>query len=164
MKKIPLKNYVILGVILIVSVIAVLYANNWLKETKKQYVDNTVIFDFIREVKVSEIDDYVVENPNFIVYLTSKSNRNNIKFENDLEKFLTDNDLQKEFVFINIDDFQSENYSNFINKYYALNSSVTLTDSIIIFDEQKISDIFYDVSDGLTIKNVKNFLKKNEVY
>lgn len=164
MRKIPLKNYVVLGVILFVSIMVVVYVNGWLKQTKKQYTDNMVIFDFIKEIKVSEIDNYVIENPNFIIYISSKSNRDNIKFENDLEKFLADNDLQKDFIFINMDDFSNDSYSDFINKYYNNEEKFVLTDSIIVVDEQKIKSIFNSQSNQLSIKNVKKFLKNNEVY
>ena len=94
MKKIPLKNYIILSIILGVSVLIVIYITNWFLATQKQNEENNNV-NFIKEVKVSEINNYITENPNFIIYLKC-STSNNVKFEKKLKKFLIDNDIQKD--------------------------------------------------------------------
>lgn len=120
MKKIPLKNYVILGILLISSVIIVLIINNWLSSLNEQEKEKSIVAEIIHEIKTDDIDDYMLENPDFIIYMASRDNCTNIKFEKKFKKFLIDNDLEKGTVFINLDEIDSKTYSQFIKKYYGV--------------------------------------------
>ena len=92
MRKIPLKNYIILGIIIVVSVFAVLYFNQLYKNTKNS---DTILYDFIKEVKPYELDNYIIENPNFIMYISSRISSNKT-FEKKFKNFLMKYDLQKD--------------------------------------------------------------------
>ena len=71
MKRIPLKNYFILGIILASSIFIVLYINKLYLSTKN---NDNILNGFIKEIKTQEIDNYIIENPNFIIYLGYKNN------------------------------------------------------------------------------------------
>lgn len=161
MNKIPVKNYIILGTILIISVIAVLYINDWFKTAEKQ-LDKNDSMNFMKEIKTHELNNYITENPNFIIYIRSINNNNN-KFEKKLKKFIIDSELQKEFIYIKLEEFNMEEYTEFINKYKINDIIINLNESIIIIENQKIIDILYK-NEEFDIKQVKKFLKDNGVY
>lgn len=162
MKKVPLKNYVILGILLIFSVIIVLIINNWLSSMNEQEKEKSIVAEIIHEIKTDDIDDYMLENPDFIIYMASKDNCTNISFEKKFKNFLIDNDLEKETVFINLDEIDTKTYSQFIQKYYGGSNMPVFTNSIIIVEEQKVRDILN--SEKFKIEEVKKFLKDNGVY
>ena len=162
MKKVPLKNYVILGIILIFSVITILIINNWLSSMNDQEKEKSIVAEIIHEIKTDDIDNYMLENPDFIVYMASRDNCTNISFEKKFKKFLIDNDLEKEIVFINLDEIDSKTYSQFIQKYYDGPNMPVFTNSIIVVEEQKVRDILN--SEKFKIEEVKKFLKDNGVY
>ena len=83
MKRIPLKNYFILGIILVSSIFIVLYINKLYLSTKN---NDNILNEFIKEIKTQEIDNYIIENPNFIIYLGYKNNDNK-SFEKKFKKF-----------------------------------------------------------------------------
>ena len=160
MRKIPLKNYIILGIIIVVSIFAVLYFNKLYKNTKNS--DN-VLYGFIKEVKPYELDNYIIENPSFIIYLSSRISSNR-SFEKKFKNFLMKYDLQKDIVFIDIDDFDDQYFENFISKYS--NDSIMLTkfNNIIIIDNQRIQDILFMNDEQFDIDLVKKLFKENGVY
>lgn len=162
MKKIPLKNYAILGFILIISIIIVLLINNCLSSIKDQKKEKSIIAGMIHEIKTDDIDDYILENPNFIIYMASKDACNNVSFEKSLKGFLIDNELEKETVFLNLDEINDEIYIKFIQKYYNGSNMPTFNNSIIVIENKKIRDILNGKK--LKIKEVKKFLKDNGVY
>lgn len=162
MKKIPLKNYIILGIILAMSTIIVLIINNCLLSINDQKKEKTIITQIIHEITPNDFDNYILENPNFVIYMASKDNCTNISFEKNLKKFLIDNDLETEFIFINLDEMTNETYIKFIQKYYNGTNVPTFNNSIIVIENQKIRDILN--GDKLKIKEVKKFLKDNGVY
>ncbi len=162
MKKVPLKNYVILGIVLIFSVIIVFIINNWLSSMNEHEKEKSIVAEIIHEIKTDDIDDYMLENPDFIIYMASRDNCTNISFEKKFKKFLIDNDLEKGTVFINLDDIDTKIYSQFIQKYYGGPNTPVFTNSIIIVEKQKIRDILN--SEKFKIDGVKKFLKDNGVY
>ena len=69
MKKIPLKNYIILCVIILLTVISVFYIRSWYITSKDYYSRNSVIKDVVHEINVDEISNYTLESPKFLLGL-----------------------------------------------------------------------------------------------
>ena len=158
MKRIPLKNYFILGIILVSSIFIVLYINKLYLSTKN---NDNILNGFIKEIKTQEIDNYIIENPNFIIYLGYKNNDNK-SFEKKFKKLVTKYDLQKEIVFIDISQFNDETFNNFCKKY--ADKLLKKDSSLIIVDNQKVIDVLDITKGNNDIELVKMFFKKNGVY
>ncbi len=158
MKKIPLKNYFILGIILASSIFIVLYINKLYLSTKN---NDNILNGFIKEIKTQEIDNYIIENPNFIIYLGYKNNDNK-SFEKKFKKLVTKYDLQKDIVFIDISQFNDETFNKFCKKY--ADKLLEKDSSLIIVDNQKVIDVLDITKGNNDIELVKMFFKKNGVY
>ena len=158
MKRIPLKNYFILGIVLVSSIFIVLYINKLYLSTKN---NDNILNGFIKEIKTQEIDNYIIENPNFIIYLGYKNNDNK-SFEKKFKKLVTKYDLQKDIVFIDINQFNDEDFNEFCNKYVG--KLLNKDSSLIIIDNQKVIDVLDITKENSDIELVKMFLKKNGVY
>lgn len=158
MKRIPLKNYFILGIILASSIFIVLYINKLYLSTKN---NDNILNGFIKEIKTQEIDNYIIENPNFIIYLGYKNNDNK-SFEKKFKKLVTKYDLQKDIVFIDISQFNDETFNKFCKKY--ADKLLKKDSSLIIVDNQKVIDVLDITKGNNDIELVKMFFKKNGVY
>lgn len=158
MKRIPLKNYFILGIILASSIFIVLYINKLYLSTKN---NDNILNEFIKEIKTQEIDNYIIENPNFIIYLGYKNNDNK-SFEKKFKKLVTKYDLQKDIVFIDISQFNDEDFNKFCKKY--ADKLLEKDSSLIIVDNQKVIDVLDITKGNNDIELVKMFFKKNGVY
>lgn len=158
MKRIPLKNYFILGIILVSSIFIVLYINKLYLSTKN---NDNILNGFIKEIKTQEIDNYIIENPNFIIYLGYKNNDNK-SFEKKFKKLVTKYDLQKDIVFIDISQFNDETFNKFCKKY--ADKLLKKDSSLIIVDNQKVIDALDITKGNNDIELVKMFFKKNGVY
>ena len=158
MKRIPLKNYFILGIILASSIFIVLYINKLYLSTKN---NDNILKGFIKEIKTQEIDNYIIENPNFIIYLGYKNNDNK-SFEKKFKKLVTKYDLQKNIVFIDISQFNDEDFNKFCKKY--ADKLLEKDSSLIIVDNQKVIDVLDITKGNNDIELVKMFFKKNGVY
>lgn len=158
MKRIPLKNYFILGIILVSSIFIVLYINKLYLSTKN---NDNILNGFIKEIKTQEIDNYIIENPNFIIYLGYKNNDNK-SFEKKFKKLVTKYDLQKDIVFIDISQFNDETFNKFCKKY--ADKLLEKDSSLIIVDNQKVIDVLDITKGNNDMELVKMFFKKNGVY
>ena len=159
MKKIPLKNYFILGGILAVSAFIVISFNMIYINAKKS--QNTMD-DFIKEIKPVEIDNYIVENPNFIIYFgTLDEGQEN--FKKNFKKFLIKEDLKNDVIFVDLNLFDDEKFNKFVSKYSDGKFSIGRFDNIVIVDNQKIVNVLLSKQDKLEVKKIKSFFKENGV-
>ena len=135
-----------------------MYINKLYLSTKN---NDNILNGFIKEIKTQEIDNYIIENPNFIIYLGYKNNDNK-SFEKKFKKLVTKYDLQKDIVFIDISQFNDETFNKFCKKY--ADKLLKKDSSLIIVDNQKVIDVLDITKGNNDIELVKMFFKKNGVY
>ena len=159
-KKIKAKNYIILGLILVLTIIAVFYARSWYLETKSYYATNSVILDVVKEINEDEIGNYTLENPKFILYVASGENANIKEFEKEIKHIIVEKELENNFLYLNID-------NNDKNELKALASSKVISDkididsqvSMYIIENGKINKTIINAEE-LTSKQIKSLFQK----
>ena len=102
-REIPVKNYVILILVFLVTIVAVFYVRDWYNTTKNYYAQNSVMTKVVREIKSEEISNYILENQRFILYVSSGQNGELKNFENDLKDLIKKMDLSEEVLYMNLD-------------------------------------------------------------
>lgn len=141
-RKIPTKNYVIYGIIVVVTLVTVFYMNEWYKAYKESILENSYISEYVTEINYSEFENYIQENPSTIIYISKTNSEASIKIEKDLYKIIKNNELSDEIVFLNLTG--NENVlSDIENKYFSatLSTDLARVPAIAIFDNKKIVDV-----------------------
>ena len=89
MRKISTKNYVIYTIIVLITIAVVIFFSKWY-EIKKDG-QTTHRMNSIAEIKETDLDNYLVENPSIIIYL-SNSHKEELKdFESEFNKYILKN-------------------------------------------------------------------------
>ncbi len=163
MRKVPLKNYFILTLILVLSILIVFYLVKIYNSTIHNTNDKQIL-NKIKEITILELDNYMVENPNIVIYLMD-SDYKSISFEKKLNQVIVEHDLQSQFVLINIANNIYQEYDktaniNFKNK--SILKEVPIN-SLVIIENKKIKR-FIKINDALKKSEISKFLKENEVY
>ena len=154
-RKIPLKNYIILIIIYIITFLAVFYAIFWYNNYKVNRLTTPYIQNKINSISYEELDNYIIEYPNTIIYIGKNNDENCYNTEKNLYSVLRKNNLIENTVFLDL----STNYSdtildNISNKYFdeSLKDKELKVPSIIIINDKKIKD-FVTVYNDLPISN-----------
>lgn len=153
-RKIPTKNYIIYGIIVIVTLIAILYMNEWYKAYKESILENSYISEYVTEINYSEFENYIQENPSAIIYISKTNSEASIRIEKELYKIIKANELIDEMVFLNLTD--NENVlSDIENKYFnmTLLTNLSRVPAIAIFDNMKIIDVLVSDEEGKISKS-----------
>lgn len=163
MRRVPLKNYFILTLILVLSILIVFYLVKIYNSTMHNANDKQIL-NRIKEITVLELDNYIVENPNIVIYLMDSDYRNN-SFEKKLNQVIVEHDLQSQFVLINIANNIYQEYDktaniNLKNKSFLKEVPIN---SLVIIENKKIKK-FIKINDDLKKASISEFLKENEVY
>ena len=155
MKKIPLKNYLIVLILSVATVFLTFYfANNYKKNKIVQKIN------FLSEIKQNELNSYISERSDVIIFMTYIDNDDLIK---NLKKYLKENELKSEFVYIDLNEvnnnFYNEFYVNYVNE--ASNKSFEIKNSTLVFIENGTINSY--INNIKYIEQVKNFFESNEL-
>ena len=76
-KEIPLKNYILLSIVLILTIVVVIYFFLWKNTYEKSKLQTPILDDYLLVINYNELNNYLVENKDAIIYV-SKLKENNI--------------------------------------------------------------------------------------
>ncbi len=100
-REIPIKNYIILLIIVLSTVFITFHLANRYRIEKDYFVPVSPLYDVLYEVKIDELDNYFLENPNTVIYTVSDKDKD---FDNELKTFVINNNLTNDIVLINLSD------------------------------------------------------------
>lgn len=159
MREVPKKNYVIFLLMVVAVVIVVLY----LSETHKTRISHKYISsmnNFVTEIKVDDIENYIIENPLVVIYVSDKKDESLKEREEDFKELLTEYNIQRYFVYLDMSIDTESVSNNFENKYNEELYYENLPILFVMIDGQVV-DIYNEKNYDTT--KIVAFLKKNEV-
>lgn len=141
MRDIPKKNYFILLIMmLLVITITIALMNIYNNRIKK----TSIMYNYLSEIKENDLDAYLIENPNIIIYMADKYDLSNSQIEKKLKKQMIKNNINDYFVFLNLND--NINFINQLNEKYQGNIVKKLP-VVVVFEDGKIKESFNDLND-----------------
>lgn len=161
-KEIPLKNYIILSLVLIITIIIVIYLFMWHSTYEKNKLQVPILDSYLMVINYNELDNYLVENKDAIIYATVLNNieiRNfEVKFRNLIEK----NSLNNNILYLDLTEELSNSSTKEILKA-KYNSEITEVPSIIIFKDGVVKDIYNIKKTNYNIKTLEDYLRKEAI-
>jgi len=101
MRKIPLKNYIILFIIVVLSGSAFIYFIN-LYNLRSNYEKSThYTMSFLNEIHINDLENYLIENPDMIIYINEKNDLELENVETKLKNHIIEKDYINDIVYIN---------------------------------------------------------------
>ena len=165
MKKIPVKNYIILGLVIIIMFVLILYIRGWYITYRNYYNDNSVIKEVTHEINIDEISSYTIESQKFILYTSSGQNGSIRDFESNLKKIIQKLDISDDVLYLNLDSVDAYNFSLNLKKKYSgskdINSKITgkSVATFYVFIDGKIVSVLNN-SNNYTMKYIESYFKK----
>ena len=154
-KEIPLKNYFILILVILLTILAVFYMRDWYNTSKEFYAQNSVMTKVVREIKNDEISNYILENQKFILYVSSGQNTNIKSFEDEFKNLIQKMDLGENVLYMNLDEVDVSDFYNSLNSYA---SSTKVKNQIVSSDASMY--VFTDGKLTMLLNNVNNYSMK----
>ena len=156
-RKIPTRNYLIVIVIILVTILLALSISNYFRK-KIEYQNQTNITSYLSEIKVEELDNFLTENHDVMIYLVDSNN--STKLQNKVKKIILNYNYNKDMVVLNTSS-DSESIFNLLKEKYSNpnQNSKYRTNSILIIKEGKIVAVF-EINDD-NVKNMRTFIDTN---
>lgn len=130
MREIPIKNYFILIIIIIVVALSTIILTNIYNN---RFKTTSIMYNYLSEIKKNDIDTYLLEKPNTILYIADKYDISNNKIEEKLKEEIIKYNAKDYFVYLNINTNNIE-FIDKLNQKYSGNINKQLPVLVIIED------------------------------
>lgn len=166
---IPRKNYYLLVLLVVVTLSLLYFSVNWYYVYEENRIGESVIASIVPEVKEEELSNYLMDNPNIVIYFASAKDKETKSFEKKLKKYISEEELKDQIVYVNTDEIVDKSfYQNFISNYFnseLKNKKISLEylPNMVTLRDGKVQDVLVTYDSNVTVDDVKRFLEKNEV-
>lgn len=163
-REIPFKNYIILLITILGTILLCLYLMQWYKKAEENSIEPGVLAKELPQVTVEEFQNYVMENPNTILYISKSTDESIKKFEKTIYNFIVEKNIRHHFIYIDASKVDMNAFSKILKEKSNVNKeNYTDTPNIYVFKEGKIEEALYKTKDTLEGKEAVRFLKKQDV-
>lgn len=150
------KNYIILGLVLIVTIIIVSYFLKWYSTYQDSKLNTMILDEYLQVIRYNELQDYLVENKDTIIYISKLNNQEIRTFEKKFKNVIIKYNLNNSILYLNITD---ENTNNFKIENITKNNSIKELPLLIIYRDGKIYNIYNIKENNYNINLLINYLK-----
>lgn len=149
LRKVPVKNYIILGIVITVTMLVLYYFYMWVDVYKESKVNIPIMDKYMEVINYNELENYLVENPDTIVYASVLEDDKIREFEKKLKNKYKYKKVNNEILYMNItDDIKINDIrTEMENKYLLNNLNITDVPCIVVFNDGLIKSI-YSISDN----------------
>lgn len=165
-KEIPLKNYFILILVILLTILAVFYMRDWYNTSKEFYAQNSMMTKVVREIKNDEISNYILENQKFILYVSSGRNTNIKSFEDEFKNLIQKMDLGENVLYMNLDEVDVSDFYNSLNSYASstkVKNQIASSDaSMYVFTDGKLTMLLNNVN-NYSMKRLESIIDRWEI-
>ena len=157
---VPLKNYILLAVTLIISIVIVIYFYMWYGEFESNRVNTSVMDNYLSVINYNELDAYLVENKDAVLYVSALNNTDIRNFENRFKQIISKYSLNNKILYLNLTNEYKDNelYNDIKNKYSILDMPC-----IIIFKDNQVDDVYSIKNRNYDIDLLVSYLKIKDV-
>ncbi len=154
-----LRNYIIVIVVCIFTIAFAFYLRNCYKDYQEYHLTIPVIRDALTEINSSELDHYVKENYNAMVYIGVPTDQECRTFEKNLSTVVKKYELKDYMIYLNLENQEkAKSMIKEINVKYAANQ-LKYYPAVLIFEEGVTTKILQGSANSiLSIKEVEDYL------
>lgn len=149
-RNIPFKNYIVLSIVLIISVVFVIYFYMWYSEFENSRVNVPILDDYLSVINYNELDNFLVENKSVILYISSLSDNETRRFEKKFRDVINRYSLNNDILYL---DFTNQDNS-LLHKYNILDLPC-----LVIFDDGNVIDTYSIKNNHYDIELLISYLK-----
>lgn len=160
-REVPVKNYIKLGIILLISILALFYLYLWYRTYEENRLNTPIMDNYLSIINYNELNDYLTENKNATIYL-SKLNDNDIRsFEKEFKLIIQDNALKNKMLYLDLTNELDQNNEITITNNYTINESNLPV--IVIIENSQVVEIYNIKENNYDENKLEAFLNQNNI-
>lgn len=161
LREVPVKNYIILSVIILVTILLLFYFYLWYLTYEEGKLNNPIMDRYMQVINYNELEDYIQENKEAIIYVSVLEDKKIREFEINLKTTIIDNSLKKEMLYLDLTSiYNDKNKLEKLNNIYKINNKkISNVPCILVFKEGKLTEIYDIKENNYNIEYLEDFLE-----
>jgi len=161
-REVPIKNYIFLGIIILVSILLIFYFYLWYLTYEESKLNNQIMDRYLQVINYNEFEDYLTENKDAYVYVSILENQEIRDFEIEFKSVVIDNSLKKEMLYLDLTEVYNskKQLTNAKNKYTINNKNISNVPCILVFKDGKLTNIYDIKANNYNLDKLENFLEQ----
>ncbi len=158
-----LKNYFLLFILFGSCIFLTIYFCKWYNVYKDYEREIPVIRDSLTEITPIDLEHFVIDTPETIIYMCTANDDTCRSFENDFKKYVKRNDLSESIVYLNLTGVDIDSFINEFNQKYKYKIKLNgHYPAFVAFEDGKVISILQGSKNKkVTISKLQNFLELN---
>ena len=152
-KKIPVKNYIYLSIIVIASIFIIFYLYRWYDTYRESKLNISIMNNYLSVINYNELDDYIIENKNAIIYVSKLGDEKINKLEKSFKNMVLENDLRNSMLYL---DVTNDNF-DIVKEKLQINTSLPC---IVVYTNGKITDVYSITNNNYDMKKLNKYLNR----
>lgn len=152
-KSIPFKNYIYLGLIILATILVLYYIYLWYRTYKEDELNKSIMSDYLTVINYNEMDSYILENSNAVIYVSKLGDEQINKFEKNFRNVIVDNNLKNAILYLNVTDEDVEGYS----KKLKIDDNLPY---IVVYTGGEVTDTYSIVKNNYSTKKIEKYLNR----
>ena len=163
-KNISKNNYILCAVIFTVTIVVCLMIF-FIMENNKEYNSKIPILrGKVSEIEPKDLDNYLMENPDVLLYIGVADDNNSRKVEEKFKKVIEENNLN--IIYLNLTNLSEKGIKEYLNDFSSKYSSSKAINNypafLVIFDSQVV-DFVQKENRDLDISDISHILDMYEI-
>ena len=150
---IPKKNYIYLSLIIIFSLMVIYYGYLWHRSYKESLIQNSIVDDYLNVIQYNEIDSYVMENGDAVIYVSILGDEDINKFELKFVNMIRDYSLRDNMLYMDVTNLDSGVVKNKFGTEFDY-------PFIVVYTNGKVTDIYSVEQKGYSTKKIVKYLNR----
>ena len=158
-KVIPLKNYVYLAIILVVSIFIVYYFYLWYRAYDESKLSTPIMDEYLQVINYNELKNYIIENRDAFVYVSVVNDVEIRDFEKKFKSTVSEYSLKNEMLYLNLsNEFNDEQLAYDVNKNYKISEAEVPL--IMVFENGELIDSYSIRKHDYKVSGIVKYLTK----
>ena len=150
---IPKKNYLYLALIIVLSLMVIYYLYLWHKSYKESLLNTEILSDYLDVINYNELDDYIVENKDAVIYVSVLGDETINHFEMDFRNAIRDNDLRSVLLYMNVSDYDK----SVIDEKFGTDYDYPY---LVVYTGGKVTDVYSINKNNYKSKKIVKYLNR----
>ena len=152
-RDIPKKNYIYLSIIILGSILFLIYIYKWYQTYNQSKLNTSIMNNYLTIINYNELDNYIIENKDAIIYVSILGDENINRFENKFKNIIIKNNLKQSILYL---DLTNENINNATNKL-QINDKFPY---LVVYTNGKITDTYNIRKNKYKTKKIEKYLNR----
>lgn len=172
-RKIPAKNYAIIGLIAVITFVFLGYFVFWYKSNLEYQNNNSIMSGYLAEIKedgvIENLNSYLIDNPDTLLYVSYGNDSSVKEFEKGFKTLIDEYNISSNFIYIDLNSITDKNFvsklkdSFFSENLNSKNIDLYKQSNIFLFEMGRIDDVLYNSKETINLIDVKIFLMRHGV-